>query len=417
MVLERGSVPPNLVAGIIGPGALQLESALQLAALYPAAARGDGYSVLILPSSTFDIAVLIRHLDINLPLVGIAMLLALLFLRLKSPEGNVREKLAKIDWIGNFLVIAASVSLALGLTWAGVTYSWSSPQVLAPLILGILGLAFFVLYEIRWASNPIVPLAAIYDRTCLSGYLQIFCAAIPFVTLIFYLPVYFQACKGASPLRSGVQLFPLAFTVAPFSILTGLSVARTGRYRPQAWFGWAVIVLSMGLFGGTIQSTTRVAIVIGYQLVAAIGFGIVYSATYFPVLAPLPSSAAAHSLAFFAFFRQFAGIWAVTIGGAVLQNAVQTKLPTAFNDAIPGGSNAFYEVISELETLPEPLRSEVRAAFGDALKLTWLVVTGIAGGGLICSLFMRGLPLSASTDKDWGVEEKPRDLEADTAHQ
>ncbi|KAG6849429.1 hypothetical protein H0H87_002784, partial [Tephrocybe sp. NHM501043] len=64
---------------------------------------------------------------------------------------------------------------------------------------------------------------------------------------------------------------------------------------------------------------------------------------------------------------------------------MQTKLPKAFNDEIPGGSNAFYAVIAQLEGLSEPLRSEVRAAFGDALKLTWLVVTGIAGLGLISS--------------------------------
>ncbi|KAF8069218.1 Mfs1.2, partial [Lyophyllum atratum] len=344
---------------------------------------------------------------LNLPLVGLGVLLTIIFLRLKTPQGDVRKKLAKMDWFGSFLVIASSVSLAIALTWAGITFSWSSPQVLVPLILGIVGLVCFFVYEIRWASHPIVPYAAISNRTSLSGYLQIFFAAIPFVTLVFYLPVYFQACKGSSPIRSGVELFPLAFTVAPFSIFTGLSIARTGRYRPQSWVGWVIIVLAMGLFG-SVESTTGVGVVLGLQIVAGVGFGIVYSATYFPVLAPLPLSAAPHSLAFFAFLRQFAGVWSVTIGGAVLQNAMQTKLPSEFTTLFPGGTAVFYEVIAELGALPEPLRSQVREAFGEALRLTWLVVTGIAGLGLVASLGMRGLPLSTSTDKEWGVEEKEK---------
>ncbi|RDB27052.1 Efflux pump FUS6 [Hypsizygus marmoreus] len=351
---------------------------------------------------------------LNLPLVGIAIVLTVMFLHLKSPRDHVWLKLRAMDWVGSFLIISSSVSVAIALTWAGLSFGWSSPQVLVPLCVGLAGMVGFFVYEVRLCERPIVPLAAISNITSLSGYFQIFFAAVPFVALVFYLPVYFQACKGSSPLRSGIELFPLAFSVCPFSIFTGLSVTRTGRYRPQAWVGWVIIVLSMGLFG-SVESTTRVSLVLGYQIIAGIGFGIVYSSTYFPVLAPLPLTVAAHSLAFFAFVRQFAGIWSVTIGGAILQNTIQTKLPSEFTAQFPGGAAVFYEVIAEIDAVDEPLRSEVRAAFGDALKLTWLVLTGVSGLGLISSLVMRGLPLHTTTDKDWGVKEKSGEGEVGTS--
>ena len=63
---------------------------------------------------------------------------------------------------GNAIVIASSTSVVIALSWGGVQHSWSSANVLVPLILGLLGLAFWLLYEAKWATYPIVRLL-IYD--------------------------------------------------------------------------------------------------------------------------------------------------------------------------------------------------------------------------------------------------------------
>lgn len=59
-------------------------------------------------------------------------------------------------------------------------------------------------------------------------------------------------------------------------------------------------------------------------------------------------------------------------------------------------------MIAELE---EPLRSEVRDAFGDSLAVIWRVMAGIAAAGLAASLFMKALPLHTEVDKRWGLED------------
>ena len=38
-------------------------------------------------------------LDLNLPLAGIAFALVAVFLRVKIPEGSMRDKLARVDWV------------------------------------------------------------------------------------------------------------------------------------------------------------------------------------------------------------------------------------------------------------------------------------------------------------------------------
>lgn len=62
---------------------------------------------------------------------------------------------------GNTIIIGSTASCIISLTWAGVKYSWSSIQVLTPLILGLLGLVVAFLYEAFVAKHPSVSIFSI----------------------------------------------------------------------------------------------------------------------------------------------------------------------------------------------------------------------------------------------------------------
>ena len=57
---------------------------------------------------------------------------------------------------GNFLIIASSTSCAIALTWGGIRFPWSSANILVPLILGLVGIIAFLVYEATLAKHPIV---------------------------------------------------------------------------------------------------------------------------------------------------------------------------------------------------------------------------------------------------------------------
>ena len=57
---------------------------------------------------------------------------------------------------GNFLVIASTVAYTIGLTWGGITAPWDSATVLVPLVLGLVGLGVFIMYEATLAKYPLV---------------------------------------------------------------------------------------------------------------------------------------------------------------------------------------------------------------------------------------------------------------------
>lgn len=152
-----------------------------------------------------------------------------------------------MDWFGNAIVISAMVSFALGTTWGGVRYPWLSAEILVPIILGLILLIAFFIFELRFAKHPTVPLAVTSNATSFFGFVTTFLHGVLTMAVIYILPVYFQACLGANPVRSGVMNLPLAFTIAPFSIISAISIAVTKSYLWQNYLGWALCVIGLTL--------------------------------------------------------------------------------------------------------------------------------------------------------------------------
>ena len=86
-----------------------------------------------------------------------------------------------------------------------------------------------------------------------------------------YMPVFYQGCKDASPISSGVMTLGFA-SLAPSALIAGVLVKRTQRYRPQMWFGWGLILIGMGLHS-TLRAQDSVARAIGFGVIVGIGIG------------------------------------------------------------------------------------------------------------------------------------------------
>lgn len=224
--------------------------------------------------------------------------------------------------------------------------------------------------------------------------------------VVFYLPVYFQGTMLSSPVRSSVQMFPVIFTVAPFTILCGISVARTGHYVVQNILGWIAVTIAAGLFS-TLKFDSPQATWIGFQILMGVGTGILFAASQFAILAPLPVEKNANALAFFSFLRTFASTFGVTIGSTVLQNELVQKLPADASTLFSNAQQMTYAAIPEIVLLPQPLQEEVRSAFASSLSILWLVLVGVCAAGFVSSLFMKQLKLHEATDQSWGIEERP----------
>ncbi|KAF7335243.1 MFS domain-containing protein [Mycena sanguinolenta] len=344
-------------------------------------------------------------LVLNLPLTAIAFILVFWFLSVRHPEGSVRSKLAQVDWTGNAMVVVGSGLAIIGMTWGGIRYPWASAQVLAPLIIGFALLVVFAVYETKVPKRPTIPLDVIGQRTSLGALLTTASHAVVSIAVAYYMPVFFQASFGASPLRSAVDFLPTALITAPFGFVGGASISILQKYRAVNGIGWIFTVVGFGLFS-TLKEDSSVGKWVGYQAVTAIGTGILYTAPIFPLLAPLPDNRAASGLALFTFTRAFFQTWGITISSTILQNMLEKKLPAAFVAQFPPGFEIAYAAIPAIKQLEEPLKKQVQAAFADSMAVIWQVMIGIAGLGFLLTLLMAEVPMSKSVDENYALKEK-----------
>jgi MFS family permease len=102
---------------------------------------------------------------INFPFCGICLGSAILFVRYEPISSNFKYQLLHFDWLGSFLFIGSTTSLLIAISWGGTQKPWDSAATLAPLIIGLGGLAATLYWEISSTSNPFVRRSLFRHRT------------------------------------------------------------------------------------------------------------------------------------------------------------------------------------------------------------------------------------------------------------
>lgn len=169
---------------------------------------------------------------LNLPIGGLAAAIVLFFFHLpaaaRPPPTSLKQKLLHLDPVGVCLTMAAIICFILGLQYAGTTHPWKSSQVIGLLV----GFGLLTITLILW-SVYIDEYAMLIPRLFKKRALWSVCPYQFFflgdlILLLYYLPIYFQAVKGATAIQSGVDNLPIVIAVAIFAVVGGIFVAKTG---------------------------------------------------------------------------------------------------------------------------------------------------------------------------------------------
>ena len=162
---------------------------------------------------------------VNIP-IGIVALFVIqrLLPTVKTPRAS-----KKFDIVGGAIFTVAISFLLVGLTNKQFG-DWTDPTVGGFILIGIIGSLVFLFAESR-AAEPIVPLDLWRSRTYSASMVATFFAAFAFFGAIVFLPRWFQVVEGFSPTNSGLAVLPLMVGLIVSSVVSGLIVSRTGRYK------------------------------------------------------------------------------------------------------------------------------------------------------------------------------------------
>lgn len=271
---------------------------------------------------------------VNLP-VGIAALLVLIFL---MPTLRSAVKQVSIDYVGAALLIAGSVPLLLGFSWAGGQYDWVSPQIIGLFAVAVVALASFVIYEARLergGGQPIIEPSLFKNRIFSVSAIVTVIFGMGLFGSIFFIPLFVQGVVGTSATNSGLILTPLMLTSIGGSILSGQLVSRLGRYKWIAILGMVVSVVGTFLLVRLdVHSTNTDVIVAMLVLGLGMGFGMALYTLVVQNALPRKIGQATSALVF---FRSIGG----TIGLAAMGSIMTSAYLPAFQNALPAAVKQF----------------------------------------------------------------------------
>jgi len=177
---------------------------------------------------------------VNIPLGILAIVLTLTLLK-RLPR---HEHPHRLDFLGAFLIMSASVAFMLALSMGGVRYPWTSAPILALFGLALAIGAGFV-WRLLTAPEPLIPLAFFSSPvTRLAIAINAFgWGAI--VGLHIFLPIYLQNIVGMSPFVAGLSVITLAIALNVSAGVTGTILPRLTHYKMIPAIGLTISIIAI----------------------------------------------------------------------------------------------------------------------------------------------------------------------------
>ena len=257
---------------------------------------------------------------INLPFGAVAM--ALIAAALTGAAKPARRPV--VDGVGVGLFAAGVSALLLGIVEAGRVGSWSRPDVVGLLVLGVLVLVAFVVVEQR-AGEPIVPLRLFKNRMVLAAVVTRFLAGMAMFGALSFVPLFLQSVTGASATGAGLVLTPFVLGWVVMSVLSARLVLRVG-YRTVVVAGMASLTVAFLLFGRWSVTLTSGSAMFDV-LLAGIGMGMVVVPMLIAVQSVVARIDLGAATSLTQFFMSIGGALGLSLMGAVMSQRLHAGLP------------------------------------------------------------------------------------------
>lgn len=339
---------------------------------------------------------------INLPLGAITVVVLIFCLQFPpsppKPKKTWKENVLRFDPIGTILFAPSIICLLLALQWGGTTYSWSDGRIIALLVVFAVLLLGFGIVQPFMGDNATLNKKAMTSRHVMCAALYSFCVSAAFFVMAYFIPLWFQAIRGSSAVRSGIQLLPFMISIIVSIMSGGFLVGKTGWYNP---FMFAPITLGAAGAGliYTWDVDTSTGKLIGYQILLGVGIGLGIQQAIVAVQAgkdvDIPSG-----IALLCFSENFGGAVFVSVAQNLWANKLAENLQhiTQIDPARVVETGA--TLINSLSDDPDTVRA-IRVAYNDALSQAFL-----------CALILLCIAAIGTFGVDWkNIKAKPENKE------
>ncbi|KAK6837723.1 hypothetical protein RU639_001126 [Aspergillus parasiticus] len=337
---------------------------------------------------------------INLPLGVLPAVIITFFIApfrgSKKGEVGFLNQLKQMDLPGTACLLPGVVCLLLALQWGGSTYPWKNGRIIALFVLsGLLFIAFIVIQYIS-GDRATVPGRVFSNRNVWGSALFGSCVTAGFFLLLYYIPIWLQAVKGASAIKSGIMNLPMLLGSVIFSLLGGTLTSIIGYYMPFAYLTVILMSIGSGLLS-TLQVDSGHAQWIGYQFLVGAGVGSGLQTAFAAPQCVLPLEDIPIGTAVVIFTENLSAAVFVSVAQNVFSNQLRTNLATYVPEAdastiLSGGATDIKNLV------PQELYQAVLFAYNKALDQTFYVGVALSCCAVLGVLGMQWVSVKKKDD-------------------
>ncbi|MBA8989587.1 EmrB/QacA subfamily drug resistance transporter [Curtobacterium pusillum] len=388
----------------LGGGGLMILSQAIIADIVPASERGKYLGPL---GAIFGLSAVggpllggffVDHLTwnwafwINIP-VGIAAFgVAWFALTLPSKKATKR-----VDVLGVALLSATTACLVFFTEFGGNReHGWDAPETWAWGAGFLVAAALFVLVESR-AQDPIIPLSFFRNRTFVLATGIGFVLGIGMFAAIAFVPTFLQMSSGTSAAVSGLLMLPMMAGLMGTSIVSGVLITKTGKYRLYPVVGTVLVGIAM-LSMTTLAATTPIWLICVYLFVFGAGLGLIMQVVVLVAQNAVPPQEVGTATSTNNYFREVGASLGVAVFGALFTSRLTDTLTGVFTDAGVPASQAASSSASidpnALSKLPEALQDGIVNAYADSLAPVFWYLLPFIAAALVLALFLPQMKLA-----------------------
>lgn len=316
------------------------------------------------------------------------------------------------DTIGSILSALAIGGLVLGIH-EGPERGWGDPLTLAGLVVGVVALVGFVIWEQRH-REPLLDISAFRNRGLASGSLTLLIVFAVMFGIFLVLFPYFQAVLGWSALRSAVALLPMALMMMPMSTVAPRIAERFGSRN--------TMVTGVAIFGvGLLTLALRASVDGGYLsvlpglLILGLGMGLTMTPSTAAITETLPADKQGVASALNDTSREVGGAVGVALLGSVLSSGYADAIEPALEGLPPElaepaseGIGSAFVVAAQSGDQGPAIIDAARHAFVDGWVQSMWVGVGLAAVALVYLIVRGPVGRTTTADHDAGaIEAEP----------
>ena len=331
-------------------------------------------------------------------------------IRSKGPQkpSSSQSSISRVDFLGSFTLVSSLVLLLLGLTTGGNIVPWTHPLATVSIPLSAVLFGCFIMVEQKIAREPILPLHLLRDRTVLCACLTNFFVNLTIYVFIFYIPIYYRL-RGTSTTNAGIALIPYSITFPIGSLLSGLIITKTGRYK-QLFRAHLLLML----FGAVANCTNTLSNPLWpptlYLAIVGFATGGMFTVILVALIGAVDPSEQAVVTSLSYVFRSTGSVVGLAFASAVYQSVLETDLWKKIGHIEQAAKiiRGIKDSFDDVDGLPSSIQWPVRTSYMLALKATFITTVAFAAMALVSGLLVKDLKLHSTLAREEHDEESDR---------